>query len=366
MTDRFDDAKRALEGVPANDVWAEAERRAADGTVVPLAAPSAGGGRHRSLWLAGAAAVAALAVGTVAVFASDDDSGVDAGPGSEHPDGESVQVYGDELIPGCVFGMRGEPVLEPHSLRGVESPTGDPEFRGTLAEGALNDQQSYSIQSPGQVVIDLVGERVEDVELQRGTAQIWFQSDAAVQVRWFTGGQDACESFTVTVSGGTEDEKRHAAVELAERVVLESELSADNPVHPTPGGNPLANTEWQLESSTIDGEPTEGDGSLFSFTAGEVTWSDGCNGKGATYTYAAGVLTLSDLGTTDVYCEPNPTSDAINEVMTSGPVSVTFDGSLAILTDGVFELVLRPREARARPAVDTSSLIGTTWTGATR
>jgi hypothetical protein len=277
MTDRFDDAQRALEGVPANDVWAEAEQRAADGTVVPRAAASGGGGRHRGRWLAGAAAVAVLALGTLAVLADDDDASIDAGPGSEHPDGEAVQVYGDELIPGCVFGMQGEPVLEPHSLGRVESPTGDPELRGTVAEGALNDRQSFSIQSPGQVVTDLVGERVEDVELQRGTAQIWFQSDAAVQVRWFTGGQDACESFTVTVSGGTEDENRHAAVDLAERVVPESELP---------------NTASRLS-----------------------------------------------------------TSDAINEVMASGPIAVTFDGSLATQTRrGDAVMTLAPRGTLA-PAV---------------
>ena len=54
----FDDARRALDEVPAPDLWAEAERRAADGAVVPLAdgapapppGPLAGRRRRRPRW----------------------------------------------------------------------------------------------------------------------------------------------------------------------------------------------------------------------------------------------------------------------------------------------------------------------------
>src|SRR5204862_463824 len=87
----------------------------------------------------------------------------------------------------------------------------------TLVQGSLNTAQTYAVQVPGQVVIDLVGDRVEDVQLQRGTAQLWFQAGDThpVQVRWFPGSQEACDSFTLTVGGGTEDENRHAALEGA-------------------------------------------------------------------------------------------------------------------------------------------------------
>ena len=70
----FDAARRALDEVPAPDLWAEAERRAEDGAVVPLVADGERVRRHPGRWLA-VAAVAALAVGTVGVLTSDDDDG---------------------------------------------------------------------------------------------------------------------------------------------------------------------------------------------------------------------------------------------------------------------------------------------------
>lgn len=85
-----------------------------------------------------------------------------------------------------------------------------------VAHGADN-VTTVELHSPGIVVIDLVGERVEDVALSRGIAQMWL-TDEFVQVRWFTGGRDRCDSFTVTATGGTESSQRKAAVELADRV----------------------------------------------------------------------------------------------------------------------------------------------------
>jgi heat shock protein HslJ len=331
MTDRFDEAKQALESVPANDVWAEAERRAGDGTVTSLA--SVGSPRRRSgRWLAAAAAVTVVLVGTVAVLADDDDSPVDAGPsvGTNDPAGD-VTIYQAEGA--CELGIASDPLPEPANVSPADT---FPQSNGTLVEGSLNATQSYAVRVPGQVVTDLVGERVEDVELHRGTAQLWFQPDA-VQVRWFTGSQERCDSFTVTVGGGTEDENRHAAVDLAERVVLPSELSKDEPAA---GGNVLAGTEWQLERSSIDGEPTDGPGSVFAFTEDSVEWTDGCNYKSAPYTYADATLTVGLVTTTYKLCEPNPTSDAINAVMTAGPVNVTFEGDLLHLRAGSIELVL--------------------------
>jgi heat shock protein HslJ len=144
----------------------------------------------------------------------------------------------------------------------------------------------------------------------------------------------------VTVGGGTEDENRHAAVDLAERVLLPSELSEDEP---TAAGNLLAGTEWRLERSSIDGEPTDGAGSVFTFTEDSVQWTDGCNFKSAPSTYADATLTVGLVTTTYKLCEPNPTSDAINAVMAEGSVNVTFEDDLLHLLHlraGSIELVL--------------------------
>ena len=158
--------------------------------------------------------------------------------------------------------------------------------------------QVAELHVPGVVLTDLVGERVEDVELERGTASIWFGPDF-VQVRWFPGGQELCDSFTVTVSGGSEDANRHAAVALAERILLPSDLGVV-------GVADLDGTDWQLERSTIRGEPTEGTGSAFTFADGEVIWSDGCNSFGATYTQPSPTsLDLGDVSSTERACPTN-------------------------------------------------------------
>lgn len=344
MTDRFDEAKRSLEGVSAPDVWAEAERRASDSTVIPLAAVGGGGGsgRRPGRWLAAAAAAAALVAGTVAVLAAGGEDPVDTAPGSTSDDPSAQQDVTTYQADGaCKLGIRGEPLPEPATVSPAETfVTGS---IGTRVEGSLNRNQTYAVQVPGQVVIDLVGERVEDVQLGRGTGQLWFQADAAapalapVQVRWFTGSQEPCESFTVTVAGGTEDENRHAAVDLADRVLMSNELPGD----PSPGGNLLANTEWQLERATVSGDPTEGGGLVFSFGDDTVDWTDGCNNMRSSYTYADGALTVGEMQGT-IGC-PNTASDAINAVMATFPVAVTFDGNLLVLRGGDGELVLRPR-----------------------
>jgi hypothetical protein len=369
MSDRFDDAKRALEGVPAPDVWGEAERRAADGTVVPLAAVSRPP-RRTGRWLA-AAAVLALLVGTVAVLADDGDPTVDAGdatPGSDDPapdpSTDDVTIY--QADGACKLGMVGKALPEPAAVSPAEtySEAGDGEpVVGTLVEGRLNEVQTYAVQVPGQVVTDLIGERVEEVQIERGTATLWFQSEGAVQLRWFTGSQEPCESFTVTVDGGSDDEDRHAAVDLGERVLIGNELPTE---HPTPGGNPLRFTEWQLERSTVGGVPTEGSGSLFTFTDADVFWTDGCNDKGAAYRYDDGVLVVDEVTTTDVFCDPNPTSDAINSVMSQGQVAVTLEGGELRLRSGTVEVVLIPKvvdSATTLPpstttTVDVRALVG--------
>jgi hypothetical protein len=186
-------------------------------------APEGRGGRRTGRWLAGAAVVAVLLVGIVVVLAADDDSPVGPGPsdGTGDPAGD-VTIY--QADGACRLGITGEPLPEPTTVSPADTFV---ESRvGTLVEGSLNGSQLYAVQVPGEVVTDLVGERVAEVDLERGTAQLWFQPDV-VQVRWFTGSREACESFTVSVGGGTEDERRHAAVDLAERVRLPRELPAE-------------------------------------------------------------------------------------------------------------------------------------------
>ena len=114
---------------------------------------------------------------------------------------------------------------------------------------------------PGHVVDDLVGERVEEVELARGTASSGSRPGDFVQVRWFTGSQEPCESFTVTVAGSTEDGNRHAAVDLAERILLPSDLgdvAGDQRVEPTRGPSGSSTTPRSAAS------PTDGNGAAFS------------------------------------------------------------------------------------------------------
>ncbi len=84
----FDGARRALDDVPAPDLWADASQRAEAGAVVPL--PAASGERaRRPRWLVavGVAAVAVLAVGTAAALLADDDQSVDTTPTTEPPAG---------------------------------------------------------------------------------------------------------------------------------------------------------------------------------------------------------------------------------------------------------------------------------------
>jgi hypothetical protein len=225
MPDPYDPdaARRALDAVAAPDLWDEAQRRAADGSVVSLDdhaehAPRSG----RWLTIGAVAAVAVLAIGTTAVLLDDDgDAAVDTAP-STTADPEPVAgttVVGDP----CTVGITGDPiVMQP----GPADPplfdlSGQP--AGQLVAHTMLGSQVAELHAPGLVLTDLVGERVEEVELARGTASVWFGPDF-VQVRWFTGGQEPCESFTVTVAGGGEDANRHAAVDLAERILLPRDL----------------------------------------------------------------------------------------------------------------------------------------------
>lgn len=216
----FDEARRALDDVPAPDLWDEATRRASAGTVATLDADDAGRGRRPLRWLA-AAVVAVVAVGTSAVFLNDDDQRVDS-----QPAGDLTQVTWFGADPSCSFGITGEaPPLQPGFYAGSAfGPSGMAEDTA-IHHGVLGDQP-VEVSVPGQVVTDLVGERVEDIELERGSAQLWV-NEQFVQVRWFPDAAERCESFTVTVYGESADAGRHAGVALAERMLLASDGISD-------------------------------------------------------------------------------------------------------------------------------------------
>jgi len=81
-------------------------------------------------------------------------------------------------------------------------------------------ERTAEIQIPGQMVIDLVGERTGEVVLDEwGPATIWYRQQD-VQVRVFPGLADAgpCDSFTVTVAG-PEAVARIFAVDVANAVI---------------------------------------------------------------------------------------------------------------------------------------------------
>ena len=105
----FDGARRALDDVPAPDLWADASQRAEAGAVVPL--PAASGERaRRPRWLVavGVAAVAVLAVGTAAALLADDDQSVDTTPTTEPPAGDR-RSHVPSTGGVCRLGITGEP-----------------------------------------------------------------------------------------------------------------------------------------------------------------------------------------------------------------------------------------------------------------
>lgn len=225
----------------------------------------------------------------------------------------STSIFESE---GCSFGVSGEPIV---FTDGPADPplfalAGQPEGQ-TIAHAAVGSQVA-EIHVPGLVLDDLVGEQVEEIELSRGTAHLWFGTDF-VQVRWFTGSQEPCDSFTVTVAGGTEDGNRHAAVDLADRLLLPDEIDVNEPPVNVDVASRLEGSDWSLYRSTLDGNPTDSvDRLRFTFLDGEANWTDGCNSFSAPYT-ATGAATfrMGDVVSTKLPCPTNAVSQAIQAVM---------------------------------------------------
>lgn len=347
MTDRYDDAKRSLDGVPAPDVWDEAERRALTAAAVPLDAP--GDGRHRrsARWLA-AAAVVAVVAGAVGLAVRDDDPGVDTGPSAQGAvvplvaPASDFPAYDDR----CGFALDGD------SPRQVIADGTSPWFgadsqpvQQQVVQLQLGATQTAEIAVPGVVLTDLVGERVEDVELARGTGAVWFSGDF-VQARWFTGSQEACESFTVTVWGGTEDGNRHAAVDLAEQVLLPSDLRAA--IDRTIEG------DWVLAGARLEGEDLAVEPLDFSFRAGAASWDSGCNqASGGFEVVGATSIRVPDPTSTALPCPYGPLPTAIQTVMGAEAIALTTTADALVLRDDSqangATLTLRSFDALAAP-----------------
>ena len=219
----FDDARRALDEVPAPDLWDEASQRAAGGAVVPLdvadgrpPAPAAGWPRRRwRRWRCSPSAPRRCCWTTTTRPSTRRRSrsrrsasgttvgGGDVCTGRHHrrPDRDAAGAGGPAAVR-HVRPARG-PARRPHDARlaGGRAPRARP--------GADRPRRRAG--------------RGGGAGARHG--QHLVRPTDFVQVRWFTGGQELCESFTVTVAGGTEDGNRHAAVDLAERVLLPSDLA---------------------------------------------------------------------------------------------------------------------------------------------
>lgn len=249
LDDRLAQARRRLhERVPSRDLWADAEARA-DHDLAPLALAD----RRRPPLLAAAAILVVLVLGGVAFAATrSGDPELRSGPADAPATGD--RSGGDDPSPtpdpagqqfeasapcGAVFVRAGEPPLVagvgPRSKAVVSFD--DPE--GLAVAHIVDGEQIVELHVPGLVVTDLVGERVEEIVLERGPAQLWLASDFA-QVRWFDVDADACRSFTVTAWGsGDEAADRAAAVAAADRVVLPSDAGeAEPPPHGADGSEP--------------------------------------------------------------------------------------------------------------------------------
>lgn len=173
------------------------------------------------------------------------DSSSDA---TEPEDVERTTTTTSEAVPISREAPCASITVDPGTFPVDSGPSGASSLVGqsvAVAHGT-DSETTVDLHSPGIVVTDLVGERVEDVELSRGDAQMWL-TDEFVQVRWFTGGQDRCDSFTVTASGGTESSQREAAVELANRV----RLIAEDTVEPS-------ELELVVDEVTLDALPAHG------------------------------------------------------------------------------------------------------------
>jgi hypothetical protein len=270
-------------------------------------------GRRGPRWLAVAAVAAVLAlIGALAVL--DDDPTVDTVPSGLLPR-PSVQVLPDvgtiSSGSGCPFAISGEPVdMQPGPGTGRFSTEG-----GQGVSHILLGAQLAEVHVPGFARTGREPRREELIELGRGPAIVWLDGPESssregagelpfVQVGFYTGGDEPCSSFTVTVDGGSEEANRQAAIDLAERVLLPADL--EDLDLPGAEGGPVAGlelegTEWRIAYPEQLYRALQ-----MSFTDTTVSWDSGCGTESADYELDRdeGILTLTNRSSTDPGCTP--------------------------------------------------------------
>ena len=347
LDERLQDVHRALQTMdPPVDLWPRVVERASDGEGETSVRHLADRGRRVPRLLAVAAVVAVIALVSALVLRADDQT-VDTGPASE--DGRSAgTVPAPRPTPapgtvvsghGCPFGIAGDPIV---MERGPVDPLGprfDAEPGQNIAHTVIGSQVA-EVRVPGFSLQRPDDWRMEEIELPRGPAMLWLDGPPSgeagkpfVQVRWSSGSDEPCGSFTVTVDGGSEQRNRALAIDLAERILLPGELG--DPDVPGADGGPvagleLAGTEWEVAST---GSGVGPGGAVVAFGDTTVTWEEGCATVRADYDLdrEGGILTLTNQSSTDPGCTPPSVFDArtqpwseIRAVMETGRITAAY------------------------------------------
>ena len=210
---------------------------------------------------------------------------------------------------GCPFGISGEAIdLKPAPAGGRFDTEG-----GQGVAYVLLGRLAAEVRVPGYVLREEEKWRFEPVDLGGRSAIVWLDGPNSasrsgnrpfVQVRYFPGGDEPCSSFMVTVDGGTVQANRAAAVDLAKRVLLPSDLGDLD--LPGAEGGPVAGLELPGTTWGITGSWGQPSLPLVTFTNTMVRWTDGCATVAANYALdrAKGELVLSNLRSTDPGCTP--------------------------------------------------------------
>ena len=199
---------------------------------------------------------------------------------------------------------------------GGDYPRFEPAEGGYGVAHTTIGSQVAEIHVPGLSLGESDGSRMEDIELERGPARVQLDgppsggaSKPFVQVGFFPGTQEPCSSFTVTVDGGSEAANRQTAIDLAERILLPSELG-DLDLPGTEGGPvaglTLADSEWAVSTGAQWPTPI-----LMSFTDSTVTWDNGCATVSANYELDRddGILTVTNPTSSSPGCTPRTTPE---------------------------------------------------------
>ena len=290
--------------------------------------------RRPARWLAAAAVASVLAlVGALTLL--DDDQAVDTTPATPAP----VEPAPRTVVSGsgCPFGISGDAIEMELGPAGGGARRFDPVGGQGVAHTTIGAQVA-EVHVPGVELNEPDGWRMEGIELDRRAATVWLdgppsgaEDEPFVQVRFFPETDEPCSSFTVTVDGGSEAANRQTAIDLADRIILPSEVEGLD--LPGAEGGPvaglqLAGTEWVVVH-TSNGPPS-GIGMSFSDTT--VTWDDGCATVSADYELdrADGFLTLRGRASSDPGCTPptipgvTPPWPAIDAVMGAEQIPVRF------------------------------------------